>query len=480
MTTISSSHNIQQSAKKILELARRTLSQTIPALMPAFYLLRAQAWEYPGPLATDNVHLFYCPEQVVADFQADRRAVARQLLHLTLHCLLGHPAQRRNVRKQARFDLAADLKVHTLCLRLTAENPMGFLHLRDGSEGAWSIWRSEPRSGRIQPAVRGVPVDPNAPLPQLYRQMLKARNAKRLAVFHVDDHNFWNPAVRKVASKLAGKNAGDGNSSADAGSTGGAAGASTGNQTVSKWDQLRLDLLGGSEGDGIGTLPNCLTEELLPTQENNISYESFLRRFLSIRERLLTDPDELDFRWYTMGMELYGDVPLIEPPELSEQPRTDDLVIAVDTSGSCSGAICRRFLRETKNLLQSIAARNAAFRVLLLQCDAAIQQEVLVDSVWELEDAMEQFKPRGFGGTDFCPVFQRIEQLREEGVLKQVRGLLYLSDGWGDFPNQAPDYPTAFLLLQESDFRLRVPILPDWVTRVLLNPTDFTIQEVSQ
>ena len=92
MAAISSSQDIQKTAKKILELARRTLSQTVPALMPAFYALQEQAIELPKPLATDTVHLFYCPEQVVADFRADRRAVARQLLHLTLHCLLGHPA----------------------------------------------------------------------------------------------------------------------------------------------------------------------------------------------------------------------------------------------------------------------------------------------------------------------------------------------------------------------------------------------------
>ena len=100
-----------RSARQILELARRTLSRTIPALMPAFYALREQAVELPEPLATDSVHLFYCPERVTADFRADRRAVARQLLHLTLHCLLGHPAQRRNICNQRRFDLAVDLKV---------------------------------------------------------------------------------------------------------------------------------------------------------------------------------------------------------------------------------------------------------------------------------------------------------------------------------------------------------------------------------
>lgn len=434
-----------RAARQILELARRTLSQSIPAMMPAFYALRERAVEHPGPLATDTIHLFYCPKQVVADFRADRRAVARQLLHLTLHCLLGHPAQRRNARNPERFDLAVDLKVHSLCLQL-AERAYGFLRMESGS------------------------VDPDQPLPQLYRRLLSARSVGEWKAYRLDDHSLWNPVVVE-ASSAAGPGAGQ---------DGGGASPFGGRPGAETWDHLRQALLAGSPGGGFGCLPGCLTAELLPARENGISYESFLRRFLSIRERMLTDPDELDFRWYTLGLELYGDIPLLEPPELSELPRADDLVIAMDTSGSCSGDVCRRFLRETRNLLQSIAARNAAFRVLLLQCDTRIQQEVLVNSAEELAGAMERFVPRGFGGTDFRPVFQRVEELRREGVLTRVRGLLYLSDGWGEFPGQAPDYPAAFLLPRSGSYLELPDDFPGWATRVILDPNDFTIQEASQ
>ena len=154
----------------------------------------------------------------------------------------------------------------------------------------------------------------------------------------------------------------------------------------------------------------------------------------------------------------------------------DDLVIAVDTSGSCCGEICERFLRETCNLLRDISAGAPVFRVLLLQCDTTIRKELLVRSGDDLDSLHETFSPQGFGGTDFCPVFERVEQLLEDGTLSKVRGLLYLSDGYGDFPDRRPDYPVAFILADRNGDPAQD--LPDWVMALELSENDFTLREV--
>ena len=77
-------------------------------------------------------------------------------------------------------------------------------------------------------------------------------------------------------------------------------------------------------------------------------------------------------------------------------------------------------------------------------------------------------------------VLYACEELRREGVLTRVRGLLYLSDGWGEFPGQAPDYPAAFLLPRSGSYLELPDDFPGWATRVILDPNDFTIQEASQ
>ncbi|MFQ7786761.1 MAG: hypothetical protein ACLRIP_01095 [Blautia massiliensis (ex Durand et al. 2017)] len=50
-------------------------------------------------------------------------------------------------------------------------------------------------------------------------------------------------------------------------------------------------------------------------------------------------------------MEHYGNLPLIEPLEYKEVNRLEELVIAIDTSGSCDGETVRRFLGETYSIL---------------------------------------------------------------------------------------------------------------------------------
>ena len=63
--------------------------------------------------------------------------------------------------------------------------------------------------------------------------------------------------------------------------------------------------------------------------------------------------------------------------------------------------------------------------------------------------------------------------------MPRVRGLLYLSDGDGDFPQEAPDYPVTFLLLGD-EYMWGRPDIPPWVNALYLNETDFTLKEAPQ
>lgn len=434
-------------APRILELCRRQLAQEIPALMLPLYLFKEYPWDVPGPMATDGLHLFYCPRQVVEDFRADRQAPGRQMLHVMLHCLLGHLPQRKGRKRTALFDALVDWRVQLLMQELLS---------------------GEPR----------VPVSETVnfaqPLPALYKKVSAdghlVRKAMKLGRHSaVDDHRFWDPVV--ITGEKAGPG-GDGEESTDSSTQG------TGMEKALDWEGIARDL---TDGQTFGKLPGALENALRPAEDNQISYRQFLRRFAAPKEKLHIDPDGLDSRWYCLGLDLYGDIPLIEPPELSEPPQPDDLVIALDTSGSCSGEVMRQFLRETMNLLRDLSAGQSRFRILLLQCDAEIQQELLLERPEQVETLLEDFVPKGFGGTNFCTVFQRVEQLRQEGVLPRVQGLLYLSDACGSFPDTPPDYPTAFLIPKE-EVRLSFfwqPKIPPWITALYLDTNEFTIKEAS-
>ena len=453
----------QKLAEKVLLYSRRYITQLAPLMLAPIYALRQKPVPVPSPMSTDGVHLFYSPEQVLADFQEDRCLPARQLLHVTLHCLMGHLPARPPEEKAAPFDLLADLKAAQLA---DALSPQFF------------------PPGNTSILYHAIP-----PLPAML-QRLESRpdsldleslqNTLNLRKLCLDDHRLWNPPVRpepgNVTPDQSGRAGDDGKEDRSDGTAGPAQEGAPEGDAPPNWNGLLQDLMHQAQNSPIwGSLSGALEAEFAAGPENQISYQDFLRRFAVPEERLLLDPDSFDPRWYCLGLELYGDIPLLEPAEISEPPLPDDIVLALDTSGSCSGEICSRFLRETLNLLRDISAGATRFRVLLLQCDSAIQKELFLESPDQLDHLLEDFTPSGFGGTDFCPVFDRVAQLQADGTLPKVRGLLYLSDGCGRFPEEAPGYPVTFLLPDED-----CAWCPDWVSALILHADDFTLQEASK
>jgi len=438
-------------ARKILLHSRRRISHLSPILLESIYALPEKVRPFPGPLSTDGRTLWFDPEQVVRDFRKDRDAVARQLLHVTLHCLLGHLDMRDSFPDTRAFDRAADLKAAQLAEGLcgptfAAHNPLAcgfFLSLEHLRPLYGSLTQADTSSKHL---------------------CAMAANAR------FDDHDLWSPTVIAVETCGVGEPA-DG----DAADSSGGSALSEGD-SAPDWNLLRQSMLDGSSG----TLPgNCagLLAENFSVPDRGLSFTEFLKRFAAPQERMLLDPDTFDVRWYHLGLEYYGDIPLLQPSELSEPPLPDDLVIALDTSGSCSGEVCARFLKETLGILRDLSAGASRFRVWLFQCDTRIQSEVLLETPEQVEELFRGFQTKGFGGTDFRPVFRRVEALRQSGELSRVRGLLYLSDGCGDYPKTPTDYPTVFLIPDEdSDY---CPRGTEWITRLYLNETDFTLKEAS-
>lgn len=446
-------------ARKILLHSRRRISHISPILLESIYALPEKVRPIPGPLSTDGKTLWFDPEQVVADFRKDRDAVARQLLHVTLHCLLGHLVLRDSFPQTEAFDCAADLKA---------------AQLADGLCGsAFATHSRNPYSdfmcmAHLRPLYDSLTQPSEDHFDRFQQEPLV--NVAKSARF--DDHALWSPVVVSVGMNGAPT---DGAESDDSKANDTPSSGSDGS-SAPDWNRIRQSMLNGNGGKLPGNCAGLLTENF-SVPERGMSFSEFLKRFAAPEERMLLDPDTFDVRWYHLGLEYYGDIPLLEPSELSEPPQPDDIVIGLDTSGSCSGDICARFLKETLGILRDISAGASRFRVLLMQCDTRIQSEVLLESPQQVEELFRNFVASGFGGTDFRPVFDRVEELRRSGALPRVRGLLYLTDGYGNYPDKPADYPTAFLIpAADRDY---CPGGTEWITRLYLNQTDFTLKEAN-
>ena len=86
-----------------------------------------------------------------------------------------------------------------------------------------------------------------------------------------------------------------------------------------------------------------------------------------------------------------------------------------------------------------------------------------------MEAFLRDFTLLGGGGTDFRPAFSYVNDLLEQGELKELAGLLYFTDGKGRYPAKRPDYRTAFLFLEDYD----EAAVPPWTMRLLLEKEEF-------
>ena len=127
-----------------------------------------------------------------------------------------------------------------------------------------------------------------------------------------------------------------------------------------------------------------------------------------------------------------------------------DVCVALDTSGSIGERELAEFACEIDALKSQIRAR-----VTLLACDERLDER----APWRFEAWEPVEVPRalgGGGGTSFAPVF---EWLTRERYRPDV--LVYFTDGAGDFPDCAPDYPVVWLVKGKAP----VP----WGERIQLN-----------
>ncbi len=214
-----------------------------------------------------------------------------------------------------------------------------------------------------------------------------------------------------------------------------------------------------------GTAKRNRTQRLVPAKGQRGDYRGILMSLSSYREDSRLNMDEFQYSWYSYGLEIYGNMPLIEPLEYSEERKIADLVIVIDTSGSCEKDLVRVFLEETRGILEQERLFFRSFCLHLIQCDNQVQRDDCVHNREEFEKYLENLEIRGGGGTDFRPAFARIEELRQRGELTDLQGILYFTDGCGWYPQKEPDYQVWFVMLNGYFDAID---MPDWVNRLVL------------
>ena len=212
-------------------------------------------------------------------------------------------------------------------------------------------------------------------------------------------------------------------------------------------------------------------EQIKTENRSKYDYREFLRKFAVFHEEMAVDNDSFDYNFYTYGLRLYGNMPLIEPLESKEVKKVEEFVIVIDTSMSCSGELVRKFLEETYGVLSENESFFTKINVHIIQCDEKVHTDKKITSQEEMKDYMEHLELYGDGGTDFRPAFEWVDRLLEQHEFHNLKGLIYFTDGFGIYPQKMPPYKTAFVFMQDNYRDVDVPV---WAMKLILDEDDLT------
>ena len=430
-------------AREILLLSRNTLLvnlRFLDAALSQFALTPASL-----PFATDGQRLYYDPRHILLRYKEEKEQSVRDYLHLVFHCVFRHMYIHTLV-DQALWDLSCDIAVEEVINGLLLP-----------STAAKRQEQQQTELDRLYQTVNPLTAE------KLYRhfQDHPPRNPEKLRrLFLGDDHTPWYLPPKATAS--AGGNSGkDKNGPPNEGTSGLSAAMEQTWKDISARMQMDLETFSKLQGDRAG----ALTQNLQAVNRETYDYTAFLKKFAVRGEVMRLDPDEFDYVYYTYGLKLYQNMPLIEPLEYREVKRIREFVIAIDTSGSVSGELVQTFVQKTYNVLKSTESFFSKINLHIIQCDAAVQEDVKITSQEEFDAYLESMTIRGLGGTDFRPVFAHVDALRDQGEFQNLKGLIYFTDGYGTFPAKKPDYDAAFVFVDEGVNNYDVP---PWAIKLVL------------
>ena len=261
--------------------------------------------------------------------------------------------------------------------------------------------------------------------------------------FRVDDHSYWpKDEDKKKQSQIENQW-----------------------QDISERMETEMETFSKEASESSGGLINQVKVE----NRERMDYREFLRKFSVLKEEMTVDPDSFDYNFYSYGLSLYGNMPLIEPQEWKEVKKVEDFAIVIDTSMSCSGDLVKKFLEETYGVLTEAESFFHKVNIHIIQCDEMVQNDQKITDEKELKEYMEHLELIGEGGTDFRPAFEYVNHLIEQGEFYHLKGLIYFTDGKGTYPKKKPPYQTAFIFMQEEYEDVDVP---PWAVKLIVDAED--------
>lgn len=410
-------------ARELMGYTRDTILVNLRFLDVAVSALLPEQKEGMGGFACDGSKIYYDPVFFLKKYQEEPAYALRMYLHILFHLIFFHSFQYDKLDKEA-WDLAADMAVEAAVMELML--PGGNLLADEAKERKLRVIRED---------IGALSAE------KLYRYLrnfgISTKERKELSLlFFMDSHVYWEPAQELAVSPQQWKKLSE---------------------------RVRADLKSFSAGK---TRSESMEQSLTQAVKDRYRYQDLLASFTVMNEDMQVNDDEFDYVYYTYGLSLYGDMPLVEPLEYKDSKKIRDFVIAIDTSASCRGALVKAFLQKTYAILSGGDTFFKKMNVHIIQCDHEVQKDTKITCLEDLNAFVANEKLTGFGSTDFRPVFEHVDDLLAKKEFENLKGLIYFTDGYGVYPQRMPPYDVMFVFLDNGD---EGPDVPTWAVKVLLD-----------
>ena len=453
--------------EKILTVARNSLFVNYRYLENA--IGRFDFIPYNGTMTTDGEHIFYDPEWVIKRYEESEKLPAHDLLHQIVHCIYRHSFVLPSINREL-WNLASDMATESVLADLDRNIPIS-IKKRDILEGL-------KKETKLLSAERLLQYFEDLPDSEKYKIEEWAKLFE-----DSDDHSAWYNQQFKAGKKgqtgLQAKgstkaSSGEGEDSNSESEGEGDNDAEHRKKLSEKWKDISehvqkdIEEFSKKQGDGAGSLVQGIKD----LNREKYDYSEFLKKFTTLQEVMKLDMDEFDYNFYAHGLEVYGNVALIEPLEYKDEHKLREFVIAIDTSGSVRGELVQSFLTKTYNIMMNNTI-GQNLNIWIIQCDADIQEAKQIKSKEDFDNYIKNIKLKGFGGTDFRPVFEFVNDQIDKKVFTDLKGLIYFTDGYGTFPKQQQPFDTAFIFVNEdNDPNFEPPEVPPWAIKLILDGRD--------
>jgi len=332
--------------------------------------------------ATDGKDIFYNPDYLHSLPVAQQDGL---LLHEVLHAALLHVV-RRGVREAELWNIAADIVVNGII------NKQGIFEL--------------PPGGLRDKKLEDLSVE------EIYELLLKNQNhsSQSLKLVNPDLLNEAPSDISPTPLEKGGLNNSDNKHSFS---------EKRKAALEEHWQNALQQAAVISRTVNQGLLPAGIDRELGALNAAQINWKSYLWRYLV---QTPTDFSGFDRRFIGRGLYLE-----------TLQAENIEVYVAVDTSGSVDNQQLLMFLSEVGGILSSYPHIKCE----LYYVDAEAY------GPYEINSNMTLPKPQGGGGTSFVPFFDKVAE-NWDGYTQSV--CIYLTDGYGTFPDTAPQLPVLWVV----------------------------------